>query len=196
MARQDTFDLITQALFSIEKRNELSEGDLKILERLRDVYTLWLDKPTLKDTDIRDYIMVNYDSTKSAAYTDIALLKTVLGNVPVANKEFYRYKANYILDQAHAAAVAGNDRKAKVLAKIAEGIAYNNRTNEDDGEKLPFDQIIPKDLSFSIDPSVAGVKPVKGIRETAEKLFKKYDGEIELDISNYTDFDEQENLPE
>ena len=191
MARQDTLDLITQALFSIEKRNELSEGDLKILERLRDVYTLWLDKPTLKDTDIRDYIMVNYDSTKSAAYTDIALLKTVLGNVPVATKEFYRYKANYILDQAHAAAVAGNDRKAKALTKIAEGIAYNNRTNEDDGEKLPYDEIVPKDLSFTLDPSAAGVKPVPGIVEKAKKLFKKYEEDIDLDTSSYVDYEEE-----
>jgi len=191
MARQDTFDLITQALFSIEKRNELSEGNMKILERLRDVYTIWLDKPTMTDADIRDYIMVNYESTKSAAYTDIALLKTVLGNVPVANKEFYRYKANYILDQAHAAAVAGNDRKAKALTKIAEGIAYNNRTNEDDGEKLPYDEIVPKDLSFTLDPSAAGVKPVPGIVEKAKKLFKKYEEDIDLDTSSYVDYEEE-----
>ena len=191
MARQDTFDLITQALFSIEKRNELSEGDLKILERLRDVYTIWLDKPTMTDADIRDYIMVNYESTKSAAYTDIALLKTVLGNVPVANKEFYRYKANYILDQAHAAAVAGNDRKAKALTKIAEGIAYNNRTNEDDGEKLPYEDIVPKDISFTLDPSAAGVKPVPGIMEKARKLCKKYEEEMELDTSSYVDYEEE-----
>lgn len=194
MARQDTFDLITQALFSIEKRNELSEGDLKILERLRDVYTIWLDKPTMTDANIRDYIMVNYESTKSAAYTDIALLKTVLGNVPVANKEFYRYKANYILDQAHAAAVAGNDKKAKVLAKIAEGIAYNNRTNEDDGEKLPYDEIVPRDISFTLDPSAAGVKPVPGIMEKAKKLCKKYEEDMELDTSSYVDY-EEESIP-
>lgn len=191
MARQDTFDLITQALFSIEKRNELSEGDLKILERLRDVYTIWLDKPTMTDANIRDYIMVNYESTKSAAYTDIALLKTVLGNVPVANKEFYRYKANYILDQAHAAAVAGNDRKAKALTKIAEGIAYNNRTNEDDGEKLPYDEIVPKDLSFTLDPAAAGVKPVPGVMEKAKKLYKKYEDDIELDTSSFIDYEEE-----
>lgn len=195
MPRQDTYELITNALFSIEKRKELSPGDIQIIERLRDVYTFWLEKPTLTDTDIRDYIMVNYGMTKGHAYNDIALLKTVLGNVPVASKEFFRFKANYILDQAHAAAMAGNDYKAKALTKIAEAIAYNNRTNEDDGEKLPYEEIVPKDVSFTLDPSAAGVKPVPGLMEKARKLLKKYEEEIELDTSSYTEYETEESLP-
>lgn len=176
-------DLIVRAMF--DNSVELSDKDVKILERMRDVYTFWLNQPTLSDTKIRDYLMVNYNITKMQAYIDISNIKLVLGNVPVANKEFFRYKANHILDEAYNAAKVGNDRKAKALTKIAEAIAYNNRTNEDDGEKLPFDEIVPTDRSFTIDPQAAGVKPVPGIRETAAKLFKKYEGEIELDTTSY-----------
>lgn len=191
MARSDTMDIIVKAMFDTSV--DLCESDRITLERLRDAYTFWLDKPTLTDTKIRDYLMVNHHISKSQAYTDIAHIKMVLGNVPVATKEFYRYKANYILDEAHAAAQSGDDRKAKALTKIAEAIVYNNRTNEDDGEKIPFDQIVPRDLSFSIDPSIAGVKPIPGMREKAMALAKKYSEEIELDLTDYED-ESKENI--
>lgn len=183
MPRNDSMDLVVRAMF--DSSVELSDNDRQMLVRLRDVYTFWLEKPTLTDSKIRDYLMVNHKISKSQAYTDIAHIKMVLGNVPVASKEFFRYKANHILDEAHAAAIAGNDKKAKALTKIAEAIAYNNRTNEDDGEKMPFDEIVPKDLSFTIDPTVAGVKEIPGMREKAMKLLKKYSDEIELDVTPY-----------
>lgn len=183
MPRNDSMDLVVKAMF--DNSVELSDNDRQMLVRLRDVYTFWLEKPTLTDSKIRDYLMVNHKISKSQAYTDIAHIKMVLGNVPVASKEFFRYKANHILDEAHAAAIAGNDKKAKALTKIAEAIAYNNRTNEDDGEKMPFDEIVPKDLSFTIDPTVAGVKEIPGMREKAMKLLKKYSDEIELDVTPY-----------
>lgn len=190
MPRNNSMDLVVKAMF--DNSVELSDNDRQMLVRLRDVYTFWLEKPTLTDSKIRDYLMVNHKISKSQAYTDIAHIKMVLGNVPVASKEFFRYKANHILDEAHAAAIAGNDKKAKALTKIAEAIAYNNRTNEDDGEKMPFDEIVPKDLSFTIDPTVAGVKEIPGMREKAMKLLKKYSDEIELDVTPY----EETDIPE
>ncbi len=188
MGRNDSMDIIVKAMF--DQSVELTETQQLLLSRIRDVYTFWLSKPTLTDSKIRDYLMANFNISKSQAYNDIALVKMVLGNVPVATKEFFRYKANHILDEAHAAAMAGNDKKAKALTKIAEAIAYNNRTNEDDGEKMPFDEIVPKDLSFTIDPTVAGVKTIPGMREKAMKLLKKYSDEIELDVSHYDEAEE------
>lgn len=193
MARTDTMDIVVKAMF--DSSVELSETDALMLARLRDVYTFWLEKPTLTDSKIRDYLMVNHKISRSQAYTDIAHIKMVLGNVPVANKEFFRYKANHILDEAHTAATAGNDKKAKALTKIAEAIVLNNRTNIDDGEKLPFDEIVPKDLSFSIDPAVAGVKPIPGIKEKTRKLLEKYSDEIEFDTTPY-DYKEETDIPE
>lgn len=187
MARKDTIDLVVKAMF--DSSVELSTTDQEMLVRLRDVYTFWLEKPTLTDSKIRDYLMVNYQLSRTQAYSDISHIKMVLGNVPVASKEFFRYKANHILDEAHAAAIAGNDRKAKALTKIAEAIVYNNRTDQDDGEKIPFDEIVPQDLSFSVDPAVAGVKAIPGTKEKALKLLKKYSDEIELDSTPYEEIE-------
>lgn len=189
MSKRDTLDTISQAL--LDPSVELNSEEMIIISRLRDTYTFWLEKPTLTDSNIRDYLMANHKVSKSQAYRDIGHIKMILGNIPVATKEFYRYKANHILDEAHTAAMAGNDKKAKALTKIAEAIAYNNRTNEDDGEKLPFDKIVPQDLSFSVDPQVAGVKIIPGVTDKAKRTLAKYEDDMEL---NYTDYEQEDNI--
>lgn len=182
MARKDSLDLITQALF--DSSVQLSEADTALMERLRDAYTFWIEKPTLSNLQMRDYLMVKYKYSRQQALNDLSKVTLVLGNVSIASKEFFRYKVNAILDKAMAAAESGNDLKAKALVKIAEGYVKNNRTDQDDGEKIPYDQIVPKDWSFTVDPSVAGVKPVPGIKELSEKLQRKYAEDIDID----TDF--------
>ena len=64
--------------------------------------------------------------------------------------------------------------KAKALQKIAESYIKNNRCDADDGERLPWEEIKPKDWSFSVDPAVAGVKVDPKLRERAAALKKKY----------------------
>lgn len=179
MGRKDPMDNISLALFDASV--ELSEADHALMLRLRDAYTVWIDKPTMSDLQMRDYLMVTNHYSRQQASNDISRVKILLGNVTVASKEFFRHKVNTILDKAFIAAEAGNDRQAKVLAKIAEGFQNNNRTNEDDGDQIPYDQIVPRDWSFSVDPTVAGVKLIPGIKEKAERLRKKYEDDFEIE---------------
>lgn len=149
------------------------------MNRLKEVYTHWLDHPLLTDTMIRDYLIVNYGVGRSMAYNDIALIKAVFGNVTRADKEFQRVRANKLLEMATAAAVAGDHKKAKSLTKIAETLAKVNRLNDAEGEEFPWEEIVPKDESFSVDPEVIGIKKVKNIEVVAEKLLKKWTKEID-----------------
>ena len=193
--RNDRLEVVYEALFSPEEQQKLSEGDRAMIERLQDAYTTWISKPVMSDIAIRDYLMTKHSLSRSQAYKDIAIIKVLLGNVPLATKEFFRHKANFILDEAYAAATAGNDKKAKALTKIAEAIVYNNRTNEDDGEKYPWDKIVPKDASFSINPEDAGVQSVRGISEKAKKLKEKYEEDFEIITINNAST-EQEDIPQ
>lgn len=148
-------------------------------DRLNDAYTHWLSNPMLPDNRIRDYIMARHNVTSRIAYQDIAIIKMLYGRVPLANKEQMRHKANHLFDMATAAALAGDDKKAKALTKIAEGIVKNNRLEDSDGEDFPFEDIIPKDISLSVDPSVIGIEPVPNIHQKAAKLLKQYTAEID-----------------
>lgn len=157
-------------------------------ERLTNAYTHWLSNPLLPDNRMRDYIMAMYGVTARIAYQDIAIIKALYGKVPLANKEQQRHKANHLYDMAAAAAIAGNDTKAKALTKIADGIVKNNRLDENDGEEFPWEEIIPKDMSLTVDPSVIGIEPVPNIQAKAAKLLKQYtediDGPAKLNIED------------
>ena len=44
---------------------------------------------------------------------------------------------------------------------------------------FPWDEIIPADLSLSVDPSVIGIEPIPGVQEKARKLLKQYTEDID-----------------
>ena len=173
----ETLDLIVRKM-----ENDsiiLTESQQEHYDRLRDAYTHWLSNPLLSDNRMRDYLMATHHVSTSQAYRDITLVKMLFGSVQVANKEQMRYKANYLYDAAAAAAMAGNDAKAKALTKIADGIVKNNRLEEQEGEDYPWDEIIPVDISLTVDPSVIGIEPIPHIREKAAKLLKAYTEDID-----------------
>lgn len=148
-------------------------------ERLHDAYTHWLSNPLLSDNRMRDYMMAMHGISTNQAYRDLALIKLLFGSVVLANKEQMRYKANYLYDAAAAAALAGNDKKAKALTKIADGIVKNNRLEDNEGEGLPWEDIVPVDMSLTVDPTVIGIIPEKNIKAKAAKLLKQYTEDID-----------------
>ena len=148
-------------------------------ERLHDAYTHWLSNPLLSDNRMRDYMMAMHGISTNQAYRDLALIKLLFGSVALANKEQMRYKANYLYDAAAAAALAGNDKKSKALTKIADGIVKNNRLEDNEGEGLPWEDIVPVDMSLTVDPTVIGIIPEKNIKAKAAKLLKQYTEDID-----------------
>ena len=148
-------------------------------ERLHDAYTHWLSNPLLSDNRMRDYMMAMHGVSTNQAYRDLALIKLLFGSVALANKEQMRYKANYLYDAAAAAALAGNDKKAKALTKIADGIVKNNRLEDNEGEGLPWEEIVPIDISLTVDPTVIGIIPEKNIKAKAAQLLKQYTEDID-----------------
>lgn len=176
---RDIIDHLSRALEDPEY--QLPERDAARLTRLKSIYAHWMDHPLLSEAMVRDWIINLYKIGRAQAYNDIAVVKVVFGSVPRADKEFHRYRANKLLEMAAAAAMAGNDRKAKALAKVADSIIKANKLDESEGEDYPFDEIVPKDESFSVDPSVIGIEKVPNIEESARKLLEKYTREIDGD---------------
>lgn len=170
MPRTDKLDLVYKAMFVPDEEVALSSTDRAMLDRIKFGYTTWLEHPTYTDTQMRNLVMTQFGVDRHVALQDLTLIRLLLGNVTNASKEFFRYKVNHLLDLATSAALAGDHQKAKSLTKIADTFAKNNRTEENDGDHIPWDRIVPKDLSVSIDPAVAGVKVERGAVEAAKRL--------------------------
>nr|DAU45726.1 MAG TPA: hypothetical protein [Caudoviricetes sp.] len=177
MQNNDILDLFERALE--DKNVKLQTSDEVRLQRLKEVYAHWIDRPLLSDSMIRDYIIANYEIGRAQAYNDIALIKAIFGNAPKADKEFQRFRANKLLEMAAAAALAGNHKKANSLRKISESIIKANQLDEDEGEEMRWSEIVPVDVSFTVDPSVIGIEKVAGIEEKSKKLLDRYIKEID-----------------
>lgn len=178
-SQNDLLDVLSASLEDPSK--PLPEKESRYLLRLKDAYTWWLQHPLYNDARIRDYLMASYQIGRSQAYSDIAIIKALFGSVGKADKEFQRFRANKILEMATAAALAGNTEKAKSLQKIADSIVKVNRLDEPESENLPWDEIVPKDYSLTVNPEVIGIKPEPGAEQKAKALLAQYLKDIDPD---------------
>lgn len=188
MLKKNQSDLLDVLSASLEDPNKtLPEKEGKHLLRLRDAYTWWLNHPLYSDSRIRDYLMSCYNVGRSQAYADIAIIKALFGAVGRSEKEFQRFRANKLLDMASAAALAGNTDKAKALIKIADSIVKVNRLDEPESEALPWDEIVPKDFSLTVNPEVIGIKPEPGAEKKAKALLAQYLKDVDPDAAEVSE---------
>ena len=84
MPNNDILDLFERALE--DKNVKLQTSDEVRLQRLKEVYAHWIDRPLLSDSMIRDYIIANYEIGRAQAYNDIALIKAISNNLFALNR--------------------------------------------------------------------------------------------------------------
>lgn len=179
--KEHIIDRIEKALFNPEAV-VLNDKENEIFARIRAVFTVRIENPMKSDAEIRDMLMNEFGISKSQAYRDIADTNLCLGNIKTAGKEWQRYRANKIVEDAYAAAVAGDHKTAKSLVLIANSLVKINRLDVDEGEHIPWDELVPQNFEPTTDPTVIGLKPIENLREKIEALKRKYIDDISVDI--------------
>lgn len=186
MAKDPNKDIIDAFSKALENpKYKLTDADQIRLDRLKAIFTRWKSNPLITETQMRDYIITQFGIGRVQAYRDMATVKLLFGSAPKAEKEFQRMRANRLLEAAQAAALAGDDKQAKSLTKIAEVIVKTNQLDQPDGEDYPWEEIVPRDESFSVDPETIGIAKVPNIEEKVKKLLAQYTSEIDdVDIQD------------
>lgn len=174
----------------------LSVADRNLILRFRFAFSRLLESPSLQDRKLRDDLMNEYKISESQAYKDIADIKIFLPNIKAAGKEWYRYVVNEELKEAISDAKESGQLRERVEAIKAMG--KYNRLDQDDGQEMPWDEIIPVSIEPTTDPSVLNVKPIPNLDEEIKRLYKKYKDEIEIEDIDYQEIDgldgKEENL--
>jgi len=163
--------------------------------RFRFAFSRLLENPSLQDKKLRDDLMNEFKISETQAYRDIADIKIFLPNFKAAGKEWIRYVVNEELKEAISDAKESGQLRERVEAIKALG--KYNRLDQDDGEEIPWDQIIPVSIEPTTDPSVLNVKPIPNLEEEIKKLYEKYKAEIEIEDIDYQEIDgdrKEENL--
>lgn len=152
-----------------------SDKELEVVNRYRAAATKWFDDPWMSEFDIRNYLVNEYKISESQAYRDIPKIKYLFGNVNFTSKEFYRMRANKLIEEARdeIEEAESNLDVNKALAKIKAAIAYgkNNKLDKEDKFMPLWDDIQIPDYSPTSDVSViAGLKPIPNLEEKKRLL--------------------------
>ncbi len=152
-----------------------SDKEMKIVARYRAAVTKWYDDPWMTEPDIRNFLMNEYRISETQAYRDIPKIKYLFGNVNFTSKEFYRMRANKLIEEARREIddAESNLEVNKALAKIKAAIAYgkNNKLDKEDKFMPLWDDIQIPDYSPTSDVSVIeGLKPIPNLEEKKRLL--------------------------
>lgn len=154
---------------------DFTEKELELKKRYMTVFTYWFDKPTLSEKKIIDFMIRDLGVARTQAYRDLHKIKILLGNVRNASKEWHRYKVIAMLDKAYELAELRNDAMAMISA--ADKLAKYTQLDKEEGEKIPYDQIVPQSFEPTGDVSVLGLEPINNLAERQRKLREKYGGQ-------------------
>lgn len=143
--------------------------------RIRDIYTYFLNNPDAKDRELVSELMNRYAIEKTAAYSDLAVVKQLLPMVGQASREFHRWRFNEMILETYQRAKKRGDQKT--MEKAASSYAKFNRVDLDDERKLPYEEIVIQPFVATDDPSVLGIKPLPNLQQRIDDMLKKYTAE-------------------
>ena len=183
-----------------------SVKEIDKVKRIRFAFSRWLEEPTLSTKEIRVLLKNQFAISDNTAFRDIPILTALMGNVKNASKDFFRYRANFMVAQAYKlnsdAKTILEVKQADVAIKAAIAIAKINKLDKDDILPHAWDEIEPSSYEITSDVSVLGLKPLAKsadeLEELKNKMRKKY-GYNEKRISDVEEIineREEKNIPE
>ena len=174
------FEKLQLYLFDEEDKipdyHQFTEHELEIKKRYSNVFAYWIDKPTLSEKKITQYIRTEFKLSKTQAYRDLQKIKVLLGNVRNATKEWQRYKLIAMLDKAYEIAERKKNEKNMILA--ADKLGKYTQLDKEDSQKIPYDEIIPPTWEITGDVTVLHIEPIKNLEEKQKKMREKYGGTL------------------
>lgn len=189
--RKNSKEKIYASLFK-GKNEALDPITRNVKERYERGFTKWMDDPSLTETEMRKYLMAEFNVSYTQSHRDMEMIKFMLGNVSNAAKEWHRYTANDMIKQGYAlikdryndegepVAIKEIDvKRALAMIKAGEAIVKANRLDKEDPEEIPYDDIVPQTFEATGDVSVLGIKPVDNLKGLQDKIRRKYGDIIE-----------------
>lgn len=187
MAQQALIDVAHRHLFS--DRDQMAKAGVPVatmehLIRLRDLYNYWLTYPSKRDRDIVAELKARYKIGNTVAYEDLRIIKTLLGDLQKATRDYHRYRFNAMITKAYEKADADNNTRDMVAA-AAQYARYNQLDKEDDRASV-LDTLAPIQLIFTDDPTTIGIERMPNFRDKIKAMRDRY----WVEATEYVDYEE------
>lgn len=145
--------------------------------RLREEYNFVIDHPAVSDQDFVAQATARHNIKKSAAYADLAIIKTLLPTFHQSARDFHRWRYNEMIMKTYRMAEKRQD--TKTMERCATSYAKFNRVDIEDEMAVPYDEIVVQPFTATSDPSELGIKRDPKIKEKIKKLIEEYRKENE-----------------
>ena len=198
MAYPNALELCRSDLFT--KEDELRQAYPQLLVdkvlRVRDMYNWCIANPDAKDRQFVEQELSRYDISKVVAYSDLAIVKTLLPSLATASRDFHRWRYNEMILETYQMAKKRKD--TKTMEKAASSYAKYNRIDLEDEQAVPYEMIVVQPFTATSDPTVLGIKPIPNINDKIKAMLNKYRAET-IDIEDITfeeaDLEEESLFP-
>ena len=198
MAYPNALELCRSDLFT--KEDELRQAYPQLLVdkvlRVRDMYNWCIANPDAKDRQFVEQGLSRYDISKVVAYSDLAIVKTLLPTLATASRDFHRWRYNEMILETYQMAKKRKD--TKTMEKAASSYAKYNRIDLEDEQAVPYEMIVVQPFTATSDPTVLGIKPIPNINDKIKAMLNKYRAET-IDIEDITfeeaDLEEESLFP-
>ena len=194
MAYPNALELCRSDLFT--KEDELRQAYPQLLVdkvlRVRDMYNWCIANPDAKDRQFVEQELSRYDISKVVAYSDLAIVKTLLPTLASASRDFHRWRYNEMILETYQMAKKRKD--TKTMEKAASSYAKYNRIDLEDEQAVPYEMIVVQPFTATSDPMVLGIKPIPNINDKIKAMLNKYRAEtIDIEDITYEEADLEES---
>ena len=198
MAYPNALELCRSDLFTkeVELRQAYPQLLVDKVLRVRDMYNWCIANPDAKDRQFVEQELSRYDISKVVAYSDLAIVKTLLPTLATASRDFHRWRYNEMILETYQMAKKRKD--TKTMEKAASSYAKYNRIDLEDEQAVPYEMIVVQPFTATSDPTVLGIKPIPNINDKIKAMLNKYRAET-IDIEDITfeeaDLEEESLFP-
>lgn len=183
MSLPNTIEVCKANLFTKEDelRNLYPQTLVDKVLRVREMYNWFISNPDGTDREFVAELLQRHAVSKVTAYSDLAIVKSLLPMLASANRDFHRWRFNEMIINTYKMAEKRKD--TKTMQRAAASYAKYNRVDLEDEQVVPFEMIVVQPFVATSDPSVLGIKPIPNIQQKISDMIAKYRAET-LDIED------------
>ena len=178
----------------VELRDRYPQALVDKVLRVREMYNWFIANPDGTDREFVAEVCQRHGIHRTTAYSDLAVVKSLLPMLGSASRDFHRWRTNEMLMNTYKMAEKRKDTKTMERAATAYGKL--NRVDLEDEQAIPLDQILVQPFTATDDPRILGIEPIPNLADKISAMIEKYRREtIDIQDVEFEEVDlEFENL--
>ena len=183
MPTPNTIDVCRAHLFTkeVELREQYPQAVVDKVLRVREMYNWFIANPDGTDREFVAEVCQRHGIHRTTAYSDLAVVKSLLPMLGSASRDFHRWCTNEMLIATYKMAEKRKD--SKTMERAATAYGKLTRVDLEDEQAITLDQILVQPFMATDDPRVLGIEPIPNIAEKISAMIEKYRAET-IDIED------------